>query len=62
MPVIPYYQGRPAHMWIGVTASKRRRNPARPTTQLSDYYQALAQHLSEIQPPEFTSSKERIAA
>jgi nucleotide-binding universal stress UspA family protein len=35
MPVIPYYRGRPAHVWINAMASKRRRDPPHLASQLS---------------------------
>ena len=65
MPVIPYYQGRPAHLWISAMALKRGRNTAWSATQLSDLeqekaYQALVHHLSDVPLAEFTSSMERI--
>jgi hypothetical protein len=35
MPVIPYYRGRPAHVWINAMAPKRRKDPPHLASQLS---------------------------
>jgi DNA-binding MarR family transcriptional regulator len=48
MPLIPYYLGRPAHVWINAMAPKWRGNPPHPPTRLSEREKAAYQALARV--------------